>query len=399
MKPINIAKVLLCSALISLCCALKMTTTETPFIQVQSPDFTARIEALFSDPKRQNNPCDCDKPEDYVAMDSLIDNDPEKEQDANNNSMWSLPKKKKNKYEMKNIGWDASAYFFDFLDPVLQKPIADEFQRIYTEALKIPDEPGYLDPYTLEKMANPSGSTLGGVLTQAESVKKITSLMPSFNFDQWQKYISAAKLTAIVKAWAWDFNVMKQDFAKEMVDKFDFDGDGRLSPSEFTILMIINNKKSRNALKSCTNCMEDIIRKMIDPMYLYIDCDGDNVISSENIWNSLKGLNRKEAANTYNIYNCVIDGSQVRTVSINDFVLKSQKFMPGKLTKEEFRYGVLLGYWNRQIDPSGFLTNPTGEALTITSKINGKNMKSLRWGDNGSLDRSCENLKKFKSSL
>ena len=297
---------------------------------------------------------------------------------------------------MKHIGWDASAYFFDFLDPILQKPLSDEFERIYKEAFKIADEPGYLDPYTIERMASPSGYTLGGVLSQAESIKKITTLMPSFNFENWQKYISAAKLTAIVKAWNWDFNVMKQDFAKEMVDKFDFDGDGRLSPYEFTILMIINNKKSRDALKPCTNCLEEIIKKMIDPMFLYTDCDGDNVVSSENIWTSFKGLNRKEAANTFNIYNCVIDGSQVRTVSINDFILKSQKFMPGKLSKEEFRYGILLGYWNRQVDGSGFLTSNPGEAITLTSRINGRNMKSLRWADNGSLDKSCENLKKFK---
>ena len=71
--------------------------------------------------------------------------------------MWSLPKKKKNKYEMKHIGWDASAYLFDFLDTIIQKAITDEFERIYKEAFKIADEPGYLDPYTLEKMASPSG--------------------------------------------------------------------------------------------------------------------------------------------------------------------------------------------------------------------------------------------------
>ena len=125
--------------------------------------------------------------------------------------------------------------------------------------------------------------------------------------------------------------------------------------------------------------MEKIIDDYLDPMFSFIDCDGDGVITAENIWQSLRLLKRPDTK--YNIYDCVIDSNQIRTTSVNDFILKSERTMLGKINRDEWRMGILQGYWIRQVDKSGVFVDDA------------KNMKNIRWDDNGKKDSKCEEMK------
>ena len=69
-----------------------------------------------------------------------------------------------------------------------------------------------------------------------------------------------------------------------------------------------------------------------------------------------------------------------RTTSTNDFVLKNSRKKDGFLDIEEFRTGVLLGYWDRQTDSRTIYMDDT------------KNMKSLRWAAGGAQDIVCRDV-------
>lgn len=352
---------------------------------VQAPpvDYTTKFNELFTDPKRENTPCDCDRMK--TRAEFLLDN-VQVVKDEENNPIWALPKRKNNIYAKKMIGWDASAYLFDHLDPIMVKTITDEFQRIYTSAQQIKEDPNYKDPFTIEAMANPGGDPT--ITNQDQSLDKLKKLIPNFSLEKWKTFISTAKMNVILKEWKWYKDLMSADYARIVVEYFDFDGDGRLNSSEFILAMIINNIKKRDDLSSCVNCMETIITRIIDPIFNYIDCDGDNSITAENIWISLKGLNRKESDNLFNMYKCVIKGVQVRSISINDFVLKTQNKTPGRLSKDDFRTGILLGYWGRQIKEDIIFNDDPKLKRTLDDN----NLKALRWLDGGVKDISCDNM-------
>jgi hypothetical protein len=73
----------------------------------------------------------------------------------------------------------------------------------------------------------------------------------------------------------------------------------------------------------------------------------------------------------------------VRTTSCNDFILKYGKINKAKITLDEFRMGVLLGYLYRHVRPDGILTDDS---------LSGKNH---RWADDGKTDIECQKLLKF----
>ena len=62
------------------------------------------------------------------------------------------------------------------------------------------------------------------------------------------------------------------------------------------------------------------------------------------------------------------------------FVLKNFDLADGFLNREEFRKGILLGYWERQVN---------GMNVVDDDSIN---RKSDRWGNNGKLDIDCQEL-------
>ena len=285
--------------------------------------------------------------------------DEEDELDSKQLVVDSVPFPKENPFEQLNIGLGLSSYFFDFIDPLLQKKISTEFRTIWNLAMNIslPSDKEYQEPYRLD------------VFFGENSNKR------NFTFNQsiWENSLTAKHIYSIFKTWNW--SVKKHPFyydpIKYIVNKYDFNGDGRINEREFILMMIYQNKYSIDypTEKRCIHCMESISKELIEKIYSHITdlILNPKGVTAENIWNGLKNLNR--GTELYNIYQC-----DIRTNSVNDFVIKSSK-NKGVLSKEEFRTGILLGYWTRQVKE---------DKIVIDDSLNGK---SMRWV--GSKDKIC----------
>jgi len=213
------------------------------------------------------------------------------------------------------------------------------------------------------------------LLDKLKSITKSNNKV--FNENSYKNSITAANIFKACKDFQWNFNENENNWAKKIVDRYDFDGDGRLNPREFIVMTIINNLSILGT--TCKNCYNDIITKQIDPIFTFLDCDQDNKISAEDIWGSFGSLKRKTPGKT-NIYNCLVKGKKYRTNAVNDFLIKNMKSFDGFLTKEEFRAAILLGYWDRQTDVEKIYPDDT------------KTFKPLRWGPNGDTDLVCDRI-------
>lgn len=330
-------------------------------------NMTAIFSSLFNDPTRKDVECPCE--EKSEEEEEEID-----DSEGAEGRVFNIPKKKKNYYEKKKIGEEASAYLFDYLDPVMQNIILEEFDKIYKAAQKIKNDPSYTDPYQLSSILNLPPET-----PTAELLSKMKALVPTFDAAIWQNSISVAQIHSIITEWGWNYDPSKPDPAKFLVDKYDYNGDGRLNPKEFIIAMIRYNKKIIGTPETCKNCMENIVETKIDPIFMYLDCTGGNLVNAEQIWNTLKKLKRPVVG--YDYYKCTLEGGKYRTSAINDFVLKSHKTVEGRLDKEEFRLGILQGYWDRHVTENGI------------DKTDERNLKKFRWANDGAVDVVCERIK------
>ena len=329
---------------------------------------------LFTDPNRSTLSCD--------NKNELKKTNEEKKMEQEDRVKYGakpgMPKKKENYYERKMIGWGPSAYLFDFIDDVLEKEIVSEFKRIWLEANTITPDPTFKDPYSLENMLGMTG-------TEEELLQKVLSLTlksdGTYTFDKksWQNSLPLAKLAKLVDEWKWYVDKKKPDPYKAILDKFDFNGDGRLNPKEFIIAMIRNNKLI-SEIGVCKNCLEKIVNESINPIFMYLDCSNAEKINSQDIWNNLQKLKRSNA-NTFNFYLCEVNGGTFRTSTVNDFIIKSKVTLEGYLSKSEFRQAILNGYWTRHVDE-----------YTIYDDDK-RNMKSLRWSEDGTVDKVCEAIK------
>ena len=72
------------------------------------------------------------------------------------------------------------------------------------------------------------------------------------------------------------------------------------------------------------------------------------------------------------------------TASINDFILKNSKTKDGAITRNEFRVGMLLGYWDRQAENTAIHTDDK------------RNLKNLRWEEGDMIDIALYNHYKKK---
>jgi len=376
MKSIKRQIFIICGVIISL--TLIQITQELRRPRDPNNTLEAAWKRLFTDPDRSTLTCTKNQQSAKTAE--------EKQQEAElanrvkDGATWSVPRRKENHYAQAMIGWGPSAYLFDFLDDVLMREVVGAFKRIYNEAIKIKPEVNYKDPYTLENMTQSSGS-------EDELLAKISSLMrngegkSTFDVKTWKASVSVAQVNKILSEWKWYADKRLSDPAKSLVDRFDFNGDGRLSPKEFVIMMIRNNKNIA-VENQCINCLSEIIKNTIDPIFLYLDCNSSNQINAENIWTNLQKLKRS-TPNAFNFYKCDYHGGSFRTSAINDFIIKAKNTMDGYITKFEFRLAILQGYWSRHVDDLGIHENCAF------------NMKNLRWSEDGTVDKVCENLKKL----
>lgn len=286
----------------------------------------------------------------------------------------AVPSPKPDFYSKLEIGFGKSAYFFDYIDEALLDDIVKEFKAIHTTIMGYPRESKeYEDPYTLNKMLS---IPLLNSPPKAELLEKMQKAKPDFDAASWEASASAPQIRQAIKENKWDVPVGIIDPAKRLIDKFDFDGDGRLNTHELLISIIDLNRAIIGSRK-CKLCFDDITQSHIDPIYQFADLNNNDKLGAEEIWKSFEHL--KRSSNKYNIYICRVDGQPVRTSSVNDFILKSHRTMNGSLSKQEFRIGLLIGFWGRQTQGNTIFENDS------------KSRKGDRWSNPDSAEDSCIN--------
>ena len=292
---------------------------------------------------------------------------------ADLNANPNLPRKKENTFASKNYGFDESAHFFDYLDPIFQETIAKIFEDILNSAKAIVPDQSYIDPYSLQSMSGLTNST-----NEQEMLVKVKELIPSYNHELAKMSISAGQIKKIAKEWNWSYDSSQPNYEKTLVDTYDFNGDGRLSPKEFLLLMIVNNKDLIGSTNPCMKCMNEFQINHLDLIYEYIDCNKEGLIQADLLWEAMRRLKRN--SQKYNIYTCQVSKQDYRTNTMNDFIQNSQSSVAGKLSIQDFRQGILLGYWERQVEATKVL------------KGDERTKKSDRWSADGAVDIGCNTI-------
>jgi hypothetical protein len=340
-------------------------------------DFSTAWTALFKTTVRP--PQQCNPPDNFIRPQAPPDGD----QDL------KIPKKKDNPFA-KLQGFGDSAYLWDYLDGVLQTTIMTELKTMYDDALKLvaPDEKVFPDPYSLQKLIfyYSQGKEDTSNFDQAKLLTTIAAYNKNFIADVWQKSISVPQVYQIFETWGW-YKLPVNDNPRKSVNYFDFNGDGRLSPYEFIIFAVVNNKNVFRNSNCKTHCFAEICSTKLDPLFAFVDCDADGWINAENMWLGLENVNRP--AEGWNIYNCVLPNSVnslVRTTAMNDFILKNFKKANGYVNLDEWRRGFILGYNDRNCDDSTIFMDDT------------RNKKTERWNTDGTTDTQCEKIKKMMPS-
>lgn len=316
---------------------------------------------------------ECADPKIKLEIPKEVDDDEKKIRGA----LVQAPVKALDIYSSKAVGFGTSAYLFDFLDETLQRRLVDAFSELWKAAMAIvPKDEKYEDPYALATMLLGQPRRMGEIKKE-ENVRllaKLRAINPKFDEGGWMKSLDAFKINALIKQWKWDYPLGTPDPAKYIINKFDLEGDGRLSIKEILIASIITNKRILGG-KQCKHCYEKVVNDLIDPIFHYADCDADGKITAEELWQGLKLIKRDTK---YNFYKCIIDKANFRTSAVNDFFLKAAKTNVGSLTIDEFRIGVLMGYWTRQV---------SGTSIVVDDALN---RKKDRWP--GGKDLQCEEM-------
>ena len=315
--------------------------------------------------------------------------------------LWAIPRNKPNKYDTRLYGWGPSAYLFDYLDPVLEEKVLKIFTELWTEVSTItsfPTKEDKEDPYTLKKIFNMPDSSDEVLLA------KFSALKPSFNKQVWEGSVTIPQIRSVAKNWNYSGN--SNDYAREIVDTYDYNGDGRLSRKEY-LIAYLNINRAIIGQKSCpsfTNtkgvkmeneCIHSFVKNILYPMFFKSDCaDYDDKIGSEEIWYSFKSLIRMNGTKDekrFDIYECIILAEPYHTTSINDFILKSQKTIDSYLNKLEFIRGIFLAYWSRSVDDTTIFPSYFAEEKKKFPIYH--NMKNKRWTVSSPLDNKCILLK------
>lgn len=304
-----------------------------------------------------------------------------KKQDIQKTFSNSFPRHKKDPYSALNLNDGPIAYFIDYLEDAFKlqnKLIQSIFKTIFEDAKAQTAPADFKDPYSLLKLAtgNPMSTE---TLANEELYQKWLMKDKKFNKDIYENSITVGQVATLFKLWHWAHNNDNIPIeAKEFVDEFDYNGDGRLNFREFIIGLIIRTRNMVNS-KICTHCLEDIVLDILDPIFSFLDCSQKNMISAEEMWKGFKFLNKKNP-NAYNIYNCKVREDRLRTSAINDFVLKLGKKKLGYVNRKEFKLGVLISFWDRYATPMGLDENKE------------KIRKQKRWGLNAEKDETCEKI-------
>jgi len=110
---------------------------------------------------------------------------------------------------------------------------------------------------------------------------------------------------------------------------------------------------------------------VLERIFEQLDCSSEGFISAEGIWTNL--LEKFIIDHRFNIFFIETDDN-IRTASVNDFILKNWETKEGYINKREFISGILLGYWDRHVLETG---------IDNSSQTSGK---YDRWTDTGQND-------------
>jgi hypothetical protein len=294
----------------------------------------------------------------------------------------------KDRFDVK-LGKGELGYLFDFLDPIIGKPILQVFGNILQDTRRVKEDDSVKDPYDLKEILETIKDEIGltysdnivsaeDLLKQTEVVEKIKKyIIPQFDYEVHRKSLNIKKLSTLLKEW----NHSKPN-AKNILDSYDLDGDGRLNVREFILLTII---EIRNFDESSLPSYSIINKNFIDPLFDFIDCRKNGNIVTEEMFDFIKYIIRPN--DKYDFYKCNIDDKPLHTTTINEFYLKHNKFNTGKLLVDEFRRGILLGFWDRMT---------TKLSIEDNNELSEKN---TRWKDDGEVDISCEEIDEMKKFI
>lgn len=311
---------------------------------------------------------------------------------ADDYNVYGGPRAKPNNYMKETEKYDQIVYLFDYIDDILQSDMVKELSELLAAAKSVSEEDPKLfdEPYSAEKLLFYFSGGVEGIDPWKGAKAPVSAVNPEqirkykldFNAEVWKESFSASKISSIIKSFGWGTIPAIPFYFKRLVDKYDFKGSGRLDAREFLFFAIWENYKTYSQCKQF--CFKKIIEEKIDPLFTFLDCDNDGYINSENIWNGLKYLKRSEAnKEKFDLYKCIVPkafNKYYRTHAPNDFVLKNYNVADGFLNREEFRKGILLGYWERQVN---------GLSVASDDSIN---RKDDRWDQTGKVDKDCSEL-------
>jgi len=325
-------------------------------------------------------------------------------------------------------------YVFDFLDEMvikkekdakLNEMIRKKFSETFEEAKKMKKtDTRYSNPYTAPKLlyffskgtageqpftdprlidekmvnngqtatpsgmvpptpANPVKPTPDDAAVPEAVFKAIQSYNKNFDKAVWENGVTPMQVFHILNEWGWGMPGEDRDMMdiKRIVDTYDFNGDGNLNPEEFTIFQIHSTIKVGH--QCAKHCFRNIIDKVFEPLFMYLDCDSDGYINATNLWEGLKNVYRN-GSKKYNMYGCEFPvelNKQYRTNCTNDLILKATFAADGFLNKDEFIKAMLTGFWEREVDTKSYGVNAeTQEGL------------KARWSSNGTKDVECDKI-------
>ena len=209
-------------------------------------------------------------------------------------------------------------YLMDYLENAFKQEgnsFDNIFKSIFDDAKSQSAPSDFKEPYPLFKIASGKALNKENLATDV-LYKKLLTKDKKFKKEVYENSITVGQIASILKTWKWGTDNPRE--AKKFFDRFDFSGDVRLNFREFILAMNVHNK-DKVSEGSCTHCLSEVVSEVLNPIFVFLDCKGKNLISAEKIWTGLKYLNKRNP-DTYNIYTCKVRDDKYRTSAINDFV-------------------------------------------------------------------------------
>jgi hypothetical protein len=319
-----------------------------------------------------------------------------------------IPKKSPFKGGDIEFGFGLSAFLFDYLDSIFQFDIVYEFLQVYWEIFNFKYE-NESDPYWIEYLTGRQ-TIYKGVIEKKNVIKidfkveldkQVTFSIP--NQGIYDISVTLPQLEKFFVEWNWEFEGKTgAESARNFLNFYDLNGDGRLSPRELLLGLILENVEN----DLCTFCLKDIKLKF-DVMFKYMKCFKENHLLIIQMVKKLKLLKRQSKLE-YNIYGCPKESYITQIVS--DFFTKTYRvdheslnvYEQTKIDNVHFRLGLLLGFWNRQVSDEyiygseGILSRFEKEKNIkienrggFSQELDGRTVKIERWGPTKNILKDC----------